>query len=244
METTLSLVELRRLARLYRDGVEGAGDQLADIIKESSEVLPDVVGFPRTNLERLRESSDPVELLVVTLEAGLRAAREDRGAALRRAARALAVELAACSMQEGETVRLPVRMLADVVTSWPGRGVLVFGEHGGVGVPGLRAFLRECRRIDEIDAELTPDALVIRYRTSTSRGRVRLDLHPAPETDDVVMVPLPTAAPRVEVEAAEELVARPCPSVRIPPKPASATPVARFAFRFIEAVAAVVAGAP
>jgi hypothetical protein len=238
METTVSLADLRGLARLYRGGVEGAHEQLCGVIEHSSDALPDVIGFPHANVERLRRSDDPVELLVVTIEAGLRGARENRNAAQKRAARDLAAALGQSSMCEDGSVRLPVRWLRDLATTWPGSGMLVFGERGGVGIPGLRAFLRECRRIDDIHAVLTSDALILRYCMSRSRGQVRLGLHPVRDGDDVLAVALPASTPAVDVEP----VVTP-----VPQQPCSregrrrrATTAATVAVRLVEAIAALV----
>lgn len=253
MAAALTLPELRGLARLHRQGVDGARAELEEIIQTHADELPEIVGFPSANLDRLRASVDPVDLLVVTVEAAARRSRQRRHEAQVRAARAIALELAASIVRVGAAYTLSVSALYELTVAWPGRGMVGFGDFGGIGIPGMRSFLRVCQSVDEIDAVLHADSIVLRYRTGTSRGFVRLVLHPL-VGDDVVVVPLPLADPEhgelAEAVAAPRDLSRPADPPIEPPPPRQATsprdrPSApSLVRRFMDALVAVAAGAP
>jgi len=248
MASTVTFADLRGLARLYRDGIDGAKQEISKVIRNDVEQLPSIVGFPPENLHQLADADDPVDLLVITIEAAARRARDDRRVAQKRIAHQLASALAVVATERDSSVALSPRALFDIVSAWPGRGMLGFGDRGGVGIPGLRAFLRACRSVDELEATLTTDTLVLRYATSSSRGAVRLLLHPLVD-DDSVVIPLsvrPLELPLTSVVAASRSPSTSAAASRAARllAPSSTRPGASFMHRFLEAMSAVVGGAP
>ncbi|MFO0680533.1 MAG: hypothetical protein U0234_00715 [Sandaracinus sp.] len=247
MATTLTVPDLRGLAKLYRRGVEGAREQLAAIIGERVAELPRLLGFPPANVTRLREHEDPVEVLVATIEGAPRVAREARMRAENERARALAAELGSTLVVDAEgTVDVDLSTIATIIELGDHRHVS-FGERGAVETRRLRALLRECRRVSACSALLRESTLDVVYETARSRGIVRLHLQPAGAGVDVVLVPV-TERTRV---ALPEVVA---PIVEATTAPIATAPLAarapartqprrsQFASHFIEALVAAAFG--
>lgn len=190
------LAELRGLARLYRDGVDGVREQLMGIITASGPELPDVLGFPPANLERLHRSDDPVEVLVSTIEAVPRVVREARARAQREQARRLASGVAQSAVVVEGDLELDAALVSACCASWPGGGRLVFAERGAIDIRRLRALLKECRGLP-ISMLLTATSLIINWRTPHSRGHFKLTLWPG--VADAVDLVIPTIDPPVAV---------------------------------------------
>ncbi len=197
------LAELRGLARLYRDGVDGVRDQLADVIAVSGSELPDILGFPRANLERLHRNDDPVGVLVDTIEGAQRVAREARGQAQRASARELAAAAAeSAQVRLDGDIEIDPALVTAACAAWPTGGDIVFSERGGIDVRRLRSLLKECRRLP-ISMLLTTTSLNIKWATPRSRGYFKLWLRPAAIDADNLMVPL-AAVPTSHVDIVAE----------------------------------------
>lgn len=194
MAEAVTLAELRGLARLHRAEVDGAERRLATIIEHDAALLPDLLGFPAANLAKLHEHDDPVGLLVSTIEGASRVARERRAREAREHARALASHLAeTASYQPDGNIELVPSALRELLAAWPGRGALALGSRGCVDVGRLRAVVRECRRVSP-SIVVTNDMMLLTWRTSSSRGYIKLAMAPIAECEDALVVPLDVVA--------------------------------------------------
>ncbi len=265
---TVTVPELRRLAKLYRSSVDGAAERLADIIAEENDELPDLLGFPRPNLTRLLAAENAVELLVATIEGAPRVARDMKLRVLRAEARELGVLLAeSAEHREDGTIALPLPVLDSLVTTWPGKGFLVLGERGSVDLGRLRALLRECRGLTSTAVVITELALVVAYTAPGARGLVRFVLQPIVHHVDAVVVPLaapvhvgepavveaivvPTTSPSCAAPApmlATSIASEPAdldPLPELPPPGGPRPPSRPWAARFFEVLTHAIGGVP
>jgi len=258
----VTVPELRGLAKLYRSGIEGAEESIARIIADSGDELPDVLGFPRPNLERLLDNPNAVELLVATIEGAPRVARDARNRLHREGARELAAIVAAnAEPRDDGTVALPLMLVTQMLSLWPGTGLLVLGERGSVDLGRLRAVLRECRGLTSTSLVVTSDAVVVAYTTARSRGLLRLFLQPILRHVDALVVPIAPApvevvaalapsvviAPTTVIEdaaaASSTVPVEPEPVFRPIPRPPIA-PTRPWAMRILDGLAAALAGVP
>lgn len=198
---TMTLAELRHVARLFHQGVGGAREQLAAQIADHAEDLPSVVGFAPDQLERLAKSEDPVSLLVATLDRVPEVRRRSRARQQREAAVALATTLVdtACRDDQG-AVHVDARLLAEIVARCGSRAIR-FGD-GAVETARLRALLRACRGLTDLDVAITHDRLVVRYASHGVRGTITLWLFPISPKVEALRVPLERVARADLVEEA------------------------------------------
>jgi hypothetical protein len=190
MATSMTTAQLRGLAKLYRQRVDGAERQLAMIIEHNAHELPELLGFPLKNLERLREHEDPVEVLVATIEGAQRIARELRDRLAYEDASMLAVRLAETAVRRRDGhYALDLDLLGVLLVRYPGR-VITFGTRGSCGSLRLRAILRELRDVRATSVVLTNDHIVIGYDGEGCRGMIRLKLHEVVVDDGTLVVPI------------------------------------------------------
>ena len=271
MASSLTPAGLRHLARLYRADVDGAGEMLSAIIDEQAHDLPDLLGFPLTNLERLRDHDNPVEVLVATIEGAPRVARELRDRIHFESAASQAVRLAQTAVHRpGGHIALDVALLGEVIGRYPGR-IVTFGERGSLGAGRLRAVLRLTRDLRATSVVVTAEHLVVMYEGDNNRGLIKLVLHEPIIDHDTLVVPLGQMHSYGDVSVAIQAESHnrgphevpSCPDVApgdteeryaVPQSPekllganTSSTPRPRtsvrgVAFRLIEAVAAVMLG--
>lgn len=189
MAPALSIAELRGLARLHRADVEGAHEQLAEIIAQRGEELPSLLNFPPSKLVRLREHEDAVGVLLALIDANRAKARDAlRGQQREAAVRLAAVVAASAVVHLRGDIELDPRAVDALCGAWPS-GSLVFGHRGGVDARRLRVLLRECRSVP-ILMFASDAALNIKWDTSRSRGNIKLTLWPAVEDEDALVIPL------------------------------------------------------
>lgn len=187
---TLTIAELRHLARLFREGVDGARDRLETIARERGEEIAELLRLPRENLSRLDEADDIAALVAATVEGALRVQRAAVLRVRRASARGLAETLCRVSERRDDgSILLHGPLLAELLALW-GAGWLVFGEWGSVGAPRLRAILRECRGVESNAVVLTRDSLFVFYEASRSRGVIRLHLQRVVLDGDALLVPI------------------------------------------------------
>jgi hypothetical protein len=187
---TLSVADLRGLARLHRAGVDGAAEQIEDVIARRGEELPGLLGLPPSSLRRLREHADPVGALVATIEAAPTVAREARGRAQRETARRLAAAVEQSAVvRPGGNIEIDAALVGASCTEWPGGGAIVFGDRGGMEIRRLRALLSECRRLP-ISMLLTATSLNIKWKTARGHGQFKLRLWPVGDGADALVVRL------------------------------------------------------
>lgn len=195
----VSLKQLRDLARLHADGIEGAGDELAVIINTHPEPVAAVLGVGADIIERVRSSDDPAANLARIIENHHRRRRQARVQDVQSDAYRLADSLGqSCVFDDRGHVRMDLALLSEVLRFGSGFDRLAFrigDDMLSVDLRLLRALFRECRGVEVTDLHLGDEHFVVSYRTSMSRGLVRL-LHQAPEVTDrilVVAVALPPA---------------------------------------------------
>lgn len=195
MATSVTVAQLRGLARLYRRRVDGAAQMLTSIIEHSAHELPTVLGFPMKNLERLRDHDDPVEVLVATIEGAPRVARELRERISHESATAMAMRLAETARRRGNGhYALDSELLGEVLARYPGR-VATFGTRGSCGSLRLRAILRELRGVRATSVIVTNDQIVVSYEGERCRGLIRLALHEPIVDDTTLIVPIDMRLP-------------------------------------------------
>lgn len=176
MASSLTYGSLRQLARLYRVGIDGAADALAMLVDEHANELPELLGFPMANLDRLRAHDDPVGVLVATIEGAPRVARGLRERIHYDGAAALALQLGeTATPREGGHLALDVELLVQTLRFYPGR-VVTFGERGSLGSLRLRAVLRELRGVTATSVVVTREHVVVAYESTRSRGLIKLAL--------------------------------------------------------------------
>jgi hypothetical protein len=190
MATSMTAPQLRGLARLYRRRVDGAADVLASIIANNAHELPDVLGFPMQNLERLRDHENPVEVLVATIEAAPRVARDLRDKIWHETATAIAVRVAQTAQRRnGGHYGLDLELLGEALTRYPGR-IITFGTWGSCGSLRLRAILRETRGLRATSVVLTDTQVVVAYEGERCRGLIKLALHEPVVDEGALIVPI------------------------------------------------------
>lgn len=214
----LTLPELRLLARLFRQGVDGAAERLEVIARERGDELAALLRFPKGNLARVTDADDVAALVAATVEGAPRVRRDALQRSRRASARGLAETLCRISeRREDGSIELHAPLLAEILLLW-GPGCVVFGELGSVSAPRLRAILRECRGVASRSVILTRDAVLVFYETSRSRGVIRLHLHRVVYDVDALPVPIEqvptrpvdTSEPEVPLaEDARQTVRRP-----------------------------------
>ncbi len=175
----------RHAARLYRAGVEGAGEQLVALAREHRVALREGRDGAWSGVAALDEGDEAAERIAAAVEAA---------SGVRKGAAASASELAWRLAERAEhradgTIGLDVPLLRELV-ALPGFGALSFGARRALGVRRLRAILREIRGLDAVSVVLTAHALVITYRAPRARGHIRLHLHPPIGRADTLDVPL------------------------------------------------------
>lgn len=202
MASSLTYGSLRGLARLYRNNVDGAAEMLSAIIDTHAHALPEILGFPLKNLERLREHEDPVEVLVATIEGAPRVARDIRDRLHFETAAAMAVRLAETAVHRpGGHHALDVALLGEMLARYPGR-IVTFGPRGSVGAGRLRAVVRELRNVLATSVVVTSAHVVIAYEGERARGLIKLVLH-EPVVDDLTLV-VPLGVVTASTEPARE----------------------------------------
>ena len=201
MATSMTPAQLRGLARLYRRRVDGAADLLASIIANNAHDLPGVLGFPMQNLDRLRDHENPVEVLVATIEAAPRVARDLRDKIWHETATAIAVRLAQTAQRRtGGHYALDVELLGEMLTRYPGR-IITFGTRGSCGSLRLRAILRETRGLQATSVVLTDTQVVVAYEGERCRGLIKLALHEPVVDEQALIVPIDMRVPDEVVDA-------------------------------------------
>jgi hypothetical protein len=211
----LSLAELRHLARLVHQGVGGARERLAALIADHADDLPGVVGFAPEQLERLARSDDPVALLVATLDRVPEARRRARSRQQQKIATSLVTTLVdtACRDEAG-AVHVDARLLAEVATRC-GTRALRFGD-GAVETSRVRALLRACRGVPDLDVAIGSDRLVVRYAGRGMHGAVTLWLFPISPKVEALRVPLERVP---QHQPASDVVAHDPPELSTPTLP-------------------------
>lgn len=219
----LTVPQLRSLARLYRDGVEGAAEQLDAHIEHGADHLAEVIGFPADEIPRLRATRDRVDVLVRTIEKAGAHHHAKRRASARSCAEGLVQGLleSACRV-DAQWVEVDPMALGALVTCGGYDWLVLDTEFVVRGIPRglLRAFFRECRGVEVQSARVGTNMLVLCYGGPRSRGILRLGFHHVPADADAVCVPIgrvalrvPDPAPlraaeSVEADAAERTVGR------------------------------------
>lgn len=256
----LTVPQLRSLARLYRDGVEGAAEQLDAHIEHGADQLAEVIGFPADEIPRLRATRDRVDVLVRTIEKAGAHHHAKRRASARSCAEGLVQGLleSACRV-DAQWVEVDPMALGALVTCGGYDWLVLDTEFVVRGIPRglLRAFFRECRGVEVQSARVGTNMLVLCYGGRRSRGILRLGFHHVPADADAVCVPLGRVALRaadrvplraaesIESDAVEHTLARTepddathdatdidnAPAPRPPPSPPSAAPAATPARR-------------
>jgi len=228
---TLKPAQLRSLVRMYRQKVEGAREQLVELVTARPDVVAELLGLPHETLTRVLAQHDPAEAVSRLLDEQEDARRRaDRAAALT-ATRKLADALAATTRWEGARAHLDPNVLGSLLAA-RAVGELCFerhdAPHGAVPIMYLRALFRECRACRMTDLHLEGGHLLLAYSARGARGRFRLVLSPPQPRADQVRVLLPTPA---QVEAVGARASAPTPTV------ARARPAAQ---RFLDALSAQV----
>ncbi len=229
---TLKPAQLRSLVRMFRHKVEGAREQLVELVTARPDVVAELLGLPHETLTRVLAQHDPAEAVSRLLDEQEDARRrEDRAAALT-ATQKLADALAATTRWEGARAHLDPNVLGTLLAA-RAVGDLCFerldAPPGAVPIAYLRALFRECRACRMTDLHLEGDHLVLAYSARGARGRFRLVLSPPQPRTDQVRVLLPTPA---ELEAPGARAPVPSPTVARAPRPS--------AHRFLDALSAAV----
>lgn len=227
---TLKPAQLRSLVRMYRHKVEGAREQLVELVTTRPDVVAELLGLPHDTVTRVPAQLDPAEAVSHLLDEQEEARRrEDRASALT-ATRKLAEALAATARWDGARVHLDPGVLGTLLAA-RAVGELRFDRDdtppGAVPIAYLRVLFRECRGCHMTDLYLEADHLVLTYSARGARGRFRLVLSPPQPRADQVRVLLPTPAP-VQVEVPTSTT----PTLARAPRPA--------VHRFLDALSAQV----
>lgn len=186
----LTIGELRHLARLFRDGVDGARERLELLAIERGEELAALLRFPRENLARIALADDVAALVAATIDGALRIQRQALAQIRRSSARGLVETFCRLSeIRDDGSILLHGPLLAELLLLW-GPGWIVFGERGSIGAPRLRAILRECRGVTSNAVVLTRESLFVYYEAARSRGVIRLHLQPAVIDVDALHIPI------------------------------------------------------
>lgn len=192
MHRSLTIAKLRVLARLYRENIEGAADELHELIAQRWDELPEVLRNSPESVARIRDNEAPLDALAKAIEQRADC-RNHRAEAARVAARVAASTLIDDS-HAGPRLAIPITPLRRILALWPGSGQLSFGERGGVDVGRLREFLRACPT-NPVLVVLHPRTLVVRYLTPSGFGRVRFALRSVQFGQSVLRVPLSNERP-------------------------------------------------
>lgn len=224
----LNVADLRSLARMFRQGVDGAREQLELLAHERGDELAAVLGFPRPNLDRVLDSGDLATLLAATIEGSFRLKREGLARSRRETARALAATLSEASERRDDgSAALHGALVAEIVALW-GSGWIVFGTLGSVEATRLRALLRECRGVTSCSIILTRESLFVFYETACSRGVIRLLLQPVVFHEDALDIPIDLVSEVAPMEPAPPApdprpidTGEPVPALVEPTRPAS-----------------------
>ncbi|MGE0790087.1 MAG: hypothetical protein AB7S26_30720 [Sandaracinaceae bacterium] len=197
----LNVAELRSLARMFRQGVDGAREQLELLAHERGEELTAVLGFPRANLDPVLDTGDLATLVAATIEGSVRLKREGVTRSRRETARALAATLSDASEHRDDGSAALHGALAEIVALW-GSGWIVFGALGSVEAARLRAILRHCRGVTSRSIILTRESLFVFYETACSRGVIRLHLQRVVFHADALHIPIDIVGDVAPVEPA------------------------------------------
>lgn len=188
MSRSLTITKLRHLARLYRENIEGAADELNEVLALSWDELPALLRCSPESVARIRDHEHAAHALAAAVQ-------EHAGSRKHRAESCdLAARLAASSLIEGvhhadSRIAIPSTPLRRLLALWPGSGLLSFGQRGAVDIAKLRSLLRACPR-DPLLVVLHPRELVVRYLTPGGYGRVRFALRPARHDERLLLVPI------------------------------------------------------
>jgi hypothetical protein len=187
----LSLKQLRDLARLHADGIEGAGQEIEITLNNEPEEIAAVLGVGMDIIERVRSSDSPSTNLARLIEGHHRRKRQARVQDVQSDAYRLAELLGVtCVLSARGLVTMDLRLLAELLRFATGFDRLAFrvgGDMRSVDLRVLRALFRECRGVEVTDLHLGDEHLVLSYRTGRSQGLVRL-LHRAPEVTERILV--------------------------------------------------------
>lgn len=213
----LSLVELRSLARMFRQGVEGAKDNLEVLARERVDELAELLRVPAAKLRHVLDADNLAALVATAIEHTARLRRDALIRSRRESARGLAETLCKVSERRDDgSIALHAALLGEILFLW-GPGWLVLGSWGSVGAARLRAILRECRGVTSRAVVATNESVLVFYETACSRGMIRLHLHPVVADADALHVPIDTV-PMSVVDT--HVTAEPAKEEPVPPEPA------------------------
>lgn len=249
----LNLVELRTLARLFRQGVDGAKEELERLARERGDDLAAALRFPRANLDGALGDPNLAKLVAATIEGSARLKRDALARSRRGSARGLAETLCKVSERRDDgTVALHGALLSEILLLW-GAGWVTFGSLGSVDAMRLRAVLRECRGVTSSAVILTDESLFVFYETARSRGAIRLHLQRVVLDVDALQVPteLIVVAEAPDVPGGMEPMPHPVDTPEPTPSaldgerdhPRGARVGGRFALRLVEAALDLALGA-
>lgn len=231
----LTAAQLRSLVRMYRRHVDGAREQLEELVSARPDVVAELLGLPRETLARVLARHDPAEAVSQLLEHQDDARRRDGKAEALASTRKAADALAASARWEGARAHLDPRALGTLLAA-RAVGELCFERDdsppGVVPLAYLRALFRECRACRMTDLYLEDHHLVLAYSANGARGRFRLVLAPPQQRMDQVPVRLPARTPARPEAPAGATHPVTVPTVARAPRPA--------AHRFLDALSAEV----
>ena len=190
---TLTITQLRSLVRMYRRGVEGAAEQLRELVQWRPDVVSSLLQVPAEEFAKLMLKDDTADAAATLLEQG---DAERRGNAKRDAlasARELGDTLSRMADWQGHEVHLNSVAFRSLIAT-RARGELVFavadddnpGDNpgnnterlGALNLGYLRALFRECRACRLTALFIEGDYMHIVYSAQGARGRFRLLLAP------------------------------------------------------------------
>ncbi len=215
---TVTQHRLRQLAKLHREGVDGAGAALVTLAESNPVALADALGRTESWVHKVRCSEEAADIMVAAIGEASHAVRAQRLEKARSRAEAIAEVLASeLQLTDEGHVLIPGDRLAELAAA---------GGYHFIGLPAkedvrvletslLRQAFRECNGVRRLGVSLAPLHLLIEYETPLSRGHLvfRTDgLHRLHE--DVLVVPR-----RFGIQEEPEPVTAPKPPVPSPAPP-------------------------
>lgn len=198
----LNRAQVRGLVRLYREDVEGAAEQLDDIVLHHADEMTALLAVPGADVAVLRSDDHRVELFAQWVEEAGRHHARRRARSDRQEAERLARELIVGAGYGEELVLDPARLAALVACR--SFDFLAFDRDMPHGFDRqlLRDIMRALHNAELTHAVLWPVKLHLAYVTPRGRGRFDLAYQSLPRRGEVLYVP---AFEPVRMQAAEEV---------------------------------------
>lgn len=216
--------QLRKLAKLHREGVEGAGQRLVDMAAHDPHAFAEIIGSSGQWMRAVLSGDEPARSLVVAVEHGALAERAHRKQEARHKAKTLADELHQYCRRFGTSVMVEPKALL-TLASTAGYRALAFNPSGDPEVVKrqvLRRVLSACKRAELAPIEVAPGCIRLVYRTDRSRGCIQLRSRPVVggDRDELLVVPLDRCQePRTPPKPTKPEPAQPSPTAEPLPAP-------------------------